>query len=109
MRRSGGPVAFEDAYQLADAIIARVGKDIVLALPLGLGKANDVANALLARAVSDPSIHLRIFTALTLEKPRAKAGLEARFVGPFAARVFAGYPDLAYATALHRGKLPPNV
>jgi acyl-CoA hydrolase len=109
MRRSGVPVAFEDPYQLADAIIARVGKNIVLALPLGLGKANDVANALFARAVTDPSIRLRIFTALTLEKPHAKAGLEARFVGPFAARVFPGYPDLAYSAALHAGKLPPNV
>jgi acyl-CoA hydrolase len=109
MRRFGGPVAFEDAYQLADAIIARVGKNIVLALPLGLGKANDVANALFARAVTDPSIRLRIFTALTLEKPHAKAGLEARFVRPFAERVFAGYPDLAYSPALHAGKLPPNI
>jgi acyl-CoA hydrolase len=109
MRRSGGPVAFEDAYQLADAIIARVGKNIVLALPLGLGKANDVANALFARAVTDPSIRLRIFTALTLEKPHAKAGFEARFVRPFAERVFAGYPDLAYSAALHAGKLPPNI
>ncbi len=109
MRGHGGFTPFEDANLLADAIIARVGKNIVLALPLGLGKANHVANALFARAAADPSIHLRIFTALTLEKPRSKPGLERRFVAPFSERVFAGYPELAYALALHAGKLPPNI
>src|SRR5262249_20608792 len=109
MRSPGGPAKFEDPDLLADAIIGRVGRNIVLALPLGLGKANHVANALFARAAADPSIHLRIFTALTLEKPRAKGGLEGRFVRPFAERVFGGYPDLAYANALHAGNLPPNV
>src|SRR5712692_288809 len=99
MRSGGGPTPFDDADQVADAIIARVGKQIVLALPLGLGKANHVANAVFARAAADPSIHLRIFTALTLEKPHSKPGLERRFVAPFSERVFAGYPDLAYALA----------
>ncbi len=110
MTRGGsGPAQFEDADRLADAIIARVGKKIVLALPLGLGKANHVANALFARAAADQSIRLHIFTALTLEKPRPRRELERRFVGPVAERVFGGYPDLAYAVALHRGRLPPNV
>src|SRR6266566_3684464 len=110
MRRSGGvPVAFEDPDRLADAIIERVGKNIELALPLGLGKANHVANALFARAAADPTIKLRIFTALTLEKPRGKGDLERRFLEPIADRVFAGYPELAYARALHARTLPPNV
>ena len=109
MTRSGGPSRFDDPDAVADAIIARVGKDIVLALPLGLGKANHVANALFARAAADPSIRLRIFTALTLEKPRGRGDLERRFVQPFCERVFAGYPDLAYATALHAGRLPSNI
>src|SRR6266851_3987259 len=110
MTRSGSaPTQFEDTNRLADAIIARVGKKIVLALPLGLGKANHVANALFARAAADPSLDLRIFTALTLEKPRPRHELERRFVGPLAERVFAGYPELAYATALHDRRLPANV
>jgi acyl-CoA hydrolase len=104
-----GPTRFENAERLAEAVIARTGGKIVLALPLGLGKANHIANALFARAAADPSIHLRIFTALTLEKPRPKSELERRFLGPFSARVLGGYPDLAYAVALHAGKLPANV
>jgi acyl-CoA hydrolase len=108
-RSAGGPVAFDDPERVADEIIARVGKTIVLALPLGLGKANHVANALFARAAADPTIDLRIFTALTLEKPRPKGDLERRFVAPLAQRLFAGYPELAYAVALHERRLPGNV
>ena len=94
---------------MAEAIIGRIGKKIVLALPLGLGKANHVANALFARAAADASIELRIFTALTLEKPRGKSLLERRFLEPLSQRLFGGYPDLAYAVALHESRLPPNV
>src|SRR3979411_641648 len=107
-RENRGPVRFDDPDALAAAIIARVGKSIVLALPLGLGKANHVANALFARAVADSSIRLRIFTALTLEKPHPSSELERRFIGPIAERCFGGYPDLAYAVALRKG-LPRNV
>jgi hypothetical protein len=109
MTRGSAPESFDDPDRVADAIIARVGKNIELALPLGLGKANHVANALFARAAADPTIKLRIFTALTLEKPRGKGDLERRFLAPIADRVFAGYPELAYALALHAGTLPPNV
>jgi acyl-CoA hydrolase len=110
MTRSGArPVAFDDSARLADAIVERVGKTIVLALPLGLGKANHIANALYAKAVADRSIRLTIFTALTLEPPRARQELERRFLEPLARRVFAGYPALDYATAIHAGTVPPNI
>jgi acyl-CoA hydrolase len=100
---------FDNADRLADAIIERVGRNIVLALPLGVGKANHIANALYARAVADPSLHLTIFTALTLEKPRPRQELERRFIGPISRRLFDGYPDLAYAAPLRQGKLPRNI
>lgn len=103
------PNHFTDPDSIADAIIAKVGRNIVLGLPLGLGKANHVANALFARAVKDTSFNLRIFTALTLEKPQYKNELERRLLEPVIARLFGGYPDFDYATALRRGTLPPNV
>ncbi len=102
------PAHVENADRLADTIIERVGKTVVLALPLGLGKANHVANALFARAAADRSIRLRIFTGLTLGKPRPSSELERRFLGPIVERCFGGYPDLAYAEAQRQG-LPPNV
>jgi hypothetical protein len=103
------PAQFADPERLADAIIARVGKTIVLALPLGIGKPNHVANALYARAAADRSINLRIFTALTLEKPHPGQDLERRFIGPISERLFAGYPELTYGLAQRAGQLPPNI
>ncbi|MDH3579990.1 MAG: acetyl-CoA hydrolase, partial [Hyphomicrobiales bacterium] len=103
------PHSFADANALADAIVDTVGPDIVLGLPLGLGKANLIANALYARAAEDPSISLKIVTALTLETPRATNPLHRRFIEPVAERLFAGYPDLDYARALRAGTLPPNI
>ena len=103
------PRTFTDPDSLADAVIAEVGRNIVLGLPLGLGKANHIANALFQRAVKDPSIKLRIFTALTLEKPSYRNELERRFLEPVIERLFGGYPALDYATATHHGTLPANV
>ena len=103
------PQKFADPARLADAIVERAGKTIVLALPLGLGKANHIANALFAKAMADPSIRLTIFTALTLEPPGAKSELEHRFFDPITQRVFAGYPPLAYAAAIRKNQIPPNI
>ncbi len=103
------PAKFVDPARLADTIVERVGKRIVLAMPLGLGKANHIANALFDKAAADPSLKLTIFTALTLEAPRAKNEIEHRFLDPVAQRVFAGYPPLHYAAAIHKGEVPPNV
>ncbi|HEY0912329.1 MAG TPA: acetyl-CoA hydrolase/transferase C-terminal domain-containing protein, partial [Bradyrhizobium sp.] len=60
-------------------------------------------------ALADPYINLTFFSALTLEKPRPSNVLERRFIAPVIERLFGGYPDLAYADALHAGALPPNV
>jgi acyl-CoA hydrolase len=106
---SGGPALYDSADRLADDIVRAVGRKIVLALPLGLGKANGIANALFRRAAADPSISLTIFTALTLEKPRPKNEIEARFIVPVIERLFGGYPDLLYAKALREHSLPENV
>jgi acyl-CoA hydrolase len=103
------PVNHQTAEALADAIVREVGPRIVLGLPLGLGKANHIANALYERAAADPSIKLTIFTALTLEKPKARSDLERRFMDPVIERLFGDYPGLAYATALRAGRLPANI
>jgi acyl-CoA hydrolase len=108
-RLLSSPQLFDDPGSLADAIIARTGKRIVLALPLGLGKPNRLANALVERAMADSSISLRIFTALTLEVPRASGDLERRFMGPVIERLFDGYPEMIYARELHTGSLPHNI
>ncbi len=102
-------ITFTDPDAIADAILERVGRRVVLAMPLGLGKAAHVCNALYARAAADRSISLHVFTALTLQKPRFKTDLERRFLGPVIERTLGGYPDLAYVAPRRRGQLPPNI
>src|SRR3982074_1272328 len=103
------PKHFSAPEAIAEDIIRDVGTNLVVGLPLGLGKANHIINALYARAAADPGINLTFFSALTLEKPKPKSLLERRFIAPVIERLFGGYPDLAYADALHAGALPPNV
>ena len=103
------PKHFSDPEAIAEDIIRDVGTNLVVGLPLGLGKANHIINALYARAVADRRINLTFFSALTLEKPKPSNLLERRFIAPVIDRLFGGYPDLAYADALHAGALPPNV
>ena len=103
------PKLFSDPEAIAEHIIRDVGTNLVVGLPLGLGKANHIANALYARACADRSINLTFFSALTLETPKPSNLLERRFIAPVIDRLFGGYPDLAYADALHAGRLPPNI
>ncbi|HVX76746.1 MAG TPA: acetyl-CoA hydrolase/transferase C-terminal domain-containing protein [Bradyrhizobium sp.] len=103
------PKIFSDPDALAEHIIRDVGSQLMVGLPLGLGKANHIVNALYARAVADRTIDLTFFSALTLEKPKPANLLERRFITPVIDRLFGDYPDIAYAEALHAGELPPNV
>ncbi|MGC1664868.1 MAG: acetyl-CoA hydrolase/transferase C-terminal domain-containing protein [Bradyrhizobium sp.] len=103
------PKLFSDPEAVVEDIIRDVGTDLVVGLPLGLGKANHIVNALYARAVADRSIRLTFFSALTLEKPRPSNLLERRFISPVIERLFGAYPDLAYADPLRANQLPPNV
>lgn len=103
------PAVFADVESCVDKTIERVGRRIRLGTPLGLGKANHLVNEFFRRAWEDPRLDLRIFTALTLARPRAKSDLERRFIEPLADRLFGGYPELAYVDPLRRGELPDNI
>jgi len=103
------PQYFDCAEKCVDAVLERVGKRMVLGLPLALGKANHFANALYARAAADPSISLTIFTALTLERPIGHGELGRRFVQPLLDRLYNRYQDLGYTPARHQGTLPDNI
>ena len=100
---------FQSADELADAIVARVGARVTLGLPVGLGKAVHVANALFRRAARDPHLHLTIFTGLTLTVPRPRGRLEARLLQPLVDRRYRDWPEVDYAAAQAAGRLPPNV
>ena len=103
------PLISDDLKFCVDEIIRRVGKDIRLGMPLGLGKPVELTNALYARAKRDPTLHLTILTALTLEQPTPSSPLEKAFLEPFLARVFGDCPSLDYARDERKKCLPPNV
>ncbi|WP_319797070.1 acetyl-CoA hydrolase/transferase C-terminal domain-containing protein [Nitrobacter sp.] len=103
------PKIFTDPAAIVEDIIRDIGPRLVVGLPLALGKANHIINALYQRAAADRSLDLTFFSALTLEKPRPSNELEKRFIAPVIERLFGGWPDLDYAAALHKGELPPNI
>lgn len=106
---AGAPPVHTSAEACAEAIIARIGKDVRLALPLGLGKSTRLVNALYDMAKAEPSIQLTIYTALTLLRPQLAEGLENRFGEPVVERLFGDYPELTYGRDRTRGALPANV
>jgi acyl-CoA hydrolase len=103
------PEIFDDVGHCVDALLRRVGARIVLALPLGIGKPNPLANEFYRRAARDPAIDLTIVTALSLLKPVARSPLEARLLTPLAARVFGSYVEPEYARAVRAGQVPANI
>ena len=99
----------DDVGECVEATLRRLGKRIVIAAPLAIGKPNLLLNEFYRRAARDPTLSLTILTALSLNRPVGRSELERRFLGPFVARVFGDYPDLEYVKAARLGRLPPNV
>jgi acyl-CoA hydrolase len=102
-------VVLADVETAVDALVDRLGPQLALGVPLGLGKPVALVNALYRRAQADAALTLKIFTALTLERPRGASALERAFLEPFVERVYAGCPELDYAAPMREKRLPPNV
>ena len=102
-------VTCSSAEETARTIIERVGSDVVVGLPIGIGKATHVADALFDLAAQDSSISLTIFTGLTLEPPQGQSELEKRFLEPLVERLYADWPVPRYADAVRTSSLPANV
>ncbi len=103
------PRSFDDVAECVESTLARVGPNIVLALPLGIGKPNPLVNEFYRRAGRDPVIKLKIFTALSLRTPQWHGELERRFLQPLSERIFGNYVPLDYVQDLHENKVPANV
>ncbi|HKR35894.1 MAG TPA: acetyl-CoA hydrolase/transferase C-terminal domain-containing protein [Steroidobacteraceae bacterium] len=103
------PVRYTSPEECVEATLGRVGKHVVLGLPVAIGKPNGLVNSFVARALADPSIRLTIITALSLRKPRGRSDLERRLVEPLAQRIFGGYPELEYVRLIEQGRLPANI
>lgn len=99
----------DSVRNLVDALIEKVGSTLVVGVPIGIGKAVHVVDALFARAEADPSISLTIFTGLTLVAPDPGPGLAARFGNPLIERLYGQCPVPSYVARVAANSLPPNV
>ena len=101
---------FTDTDACAQLVVERLGADLRVAAPLGLGKPHGLLNALYGLMQADTWRSMTLYTALSLTRPRPRNSLEARFLDPFVERHFgADYVDPQYALDQIQGKLPPNV
>jgi acyl-CoA hydrolase len=103
------PLFIDHLDAAVDHVLDTVRGDIVLGLPLGIGKPNPFANALYRRIKANPARRLRIITALSLGKPVGHSELERHFLEPLTQRLFADYPDLDYVLDSRANALPPNI
>ena len=102
-------VVCSDLKKCVDDVLDYMGNDITFGMTLALGKPVLFINELYRRAKEDPSIKLNIMTALALERPRMKSGIEQRFLGPIVERIFGETPEFDYMHDFRSGKLPKNV
>jgi acyl-CoA hydrolase len=109
--RTPSPASADAALDAAvDRILAHAGGHAIVGAPLGIGKPHRLLNALYGRVASDPSQRLTILSALSLARPKAKGGLERRFLAPFVERHFgARDEDPVWFLAQQRDALPPNI
>ena len=101
---SNSPKYFNNPDELAEYVIERMGMEINVGMVLGLGKPNHIANALFKKASENPAVNLKILTAISLETPSWSSELERRFIQPLVERVWEGYVNLDYITAVRKNE-----
>ena len=67
------PLMMNSIDAAVDHVLDVTPGDIVLGIPLGVGKPNPFVNALYRRIKANPARNLKIITALSLEKPVGKS------------------------------------
>lgn len=107
-KKTKRPVYFNDVEQCVEEIIFRVGKKLVVAAPFGIGKPNQLLNALYQRVQQDKSLHMVLLTALNLDKPSWSSELERRLLEPISKRLWPEYPGLEYYTDTRKNGFPEN-
>lgn len=100
---------FVDIESCVDEIIRRLGSDLRVAMPLGLGKPVELIDALYRRACEDSDLSLTIFTALSLERPRESDPIRGRLLNPVFDRLYANYSEPLYLQDERKGQLPANI
>lgn len=109
MKRS--PIFIDNLQQATSHILEKVGPQLKIAAPLGLGKPNRLLNVIYNEVKNQPEIlSLQLYTALSLQVPTGKSDLERRFLVPFTEQYYGvDYPALDYLDDVMAERLPKNV
>jgi hypothetical protein len=91
------------------SIIDHVGKNIVIGIPLGIGKPVGLINCLYQLAREDRTIDLTIITALTLARPNIKNELQKRLAAPVLERIIGDYEDPLFEQDRIKQCMPDNI
>jgi hypothetical protein len=100
---------FDNAENAVDALIQKVGKKLVIVMPVALGKPNHYINTIFDRAEKDSSLDVTFISALVPEKPKWGSDLERRMLEPMHERLWSKWPVVKYFEAIRQKNLPPNV
>lgn len=106
---AGAAQWLNDEQSCVAAVCQRLGDQLCIALPLGLGKPVALIDAFYRRACQQPELSLEILTALTLERPSEADPVRGRLLNPVFDRLFAHYREPLYATAEREDQLPDNI
>jgi acyl-CoA hydrolase len=100
---------FSNLTELAEDVFKQLNGNIIMGIPIGVGKAIHMINAFYAVAKANPHYKLEINSALSLNRPKLKTELEKRLLEPFFDRQFKDLPELDFANDVLAKKLPANV
>jgi acyl-CoA hydrolase len=102
-------IQLDNVSECVKDIVNINNNQLVIGAPLGIGKPNQLLNAIWALTKQDSTIHLEVFTALSLQVPEGKSLLEKRFLKPFTDRNFPNHPHLTYIDDVLSGQIPDNM
>lgn len=100
---------YNNLMELAEELFKKLDGKIIMGVPIGIGKATNMINAIYKVAKQNPQYRLEINSALSLNRPKLKTDLERRLLEPFFDRQFKGLPELEFANDVLNKKLPANV
>ncbi|MEN0057226.1 MAG: acetyl-CoA hydrolase/transferase C-terminal domain-containing protein [Bdellovibrio sp.] len=107
---SSHPPHFVSHQEALNYILSKEEPELRIAAPLGLGKPNELLNAIYAHIKSQPEKKLELYTALSLQRPEAHRDLEKRLLNSFVERHFGeNYPDLIYVKDRQQNQVPAHI
>lgn len=96
--------------EAARYVMSLVEGDFKIAFPLGLGKANQLANIIYDTVKKQSERKLEIYSALSLDVPQPQSSLEKKLLQPFLDRHFGeNYPRLKYVEDLSQSRVPDHI